>query len=149
MDAAWETLSVTSEAGRNEIANRIEAEFATFVGSASFPCLAGKGAVHRGDHTLRVYDGLGTEQAAAALARDLGEFVRAAPADGAGMRAFVAVFRGPVPADEIAFERRLWQQLQRLHEHDDPMAGWDPGVSADPESAEFSFSFGGHALFVV
>ena len=149
MDAAWETLSVTSEAGRNEIANRIEAEFATFVGGASFPCLAGKGAVHRGDHTLRVYDGLGTEQAAAALARDLGDFVCAAPADGAGMRAFVAVFRGPVPADEVAFERRLWRQLQRLHEHDDPMAGWDPGVSADPESAEFSFSFGGHALFVV
>jgi FPC/CPF motif-containing protein YcgG len=149
MGTAREALSVTSGTGRNDIARRIEADFVAFVGDASFPCLAGKGAVHRGDHTLRVYDGLGTKPAAAALACDLGEFVRAAPADGAGMRAFVAVFRGPAPADETAFERRLWRQLQRLHEHDDPGAGWDPTVSADPESAEFSFSFGGQALFVV
>ena len=149
MSTAWEVSSVTSGAGRSDIASRVEAEFAAFVGDASFPCLAGKGAVHRGDHTLRVYDGLGTERAAAALAHDLGEFVRAAPADGPGMRAFVAVFRGPVPADEPAFERSLWRQLQRLHEHDDATVGWDPTVSADPESAEFSFSFGGRALFVV
>lgn len=140
---------MTNGVDRNEIARRVEAEFVSFVEDSSFPCLAGKGVVHRGDHTLRVYDGLGTEAAAAALAPDLGAFVRAVSTDGAGMRAFVAVFRGPAPADETAFERRLWRQLQRLHEHDDPTASWDPTVSPDPASAQFSFSFGGHALFVV
>jgi FPC/CPF motif-containing protein YcgG len=142
-------LNVTSGTERSEIASRLEAEFVAFVGDAGFPCLAGKGAVHRGDHTLRVYDALGTDAAATALAMDLGEFVRAAPADGAGLRAFVAVFHGPTPTDEIAFERRLWRQLQRLHERDDPGAEWDPSVSADPANAQFSFSFGGRALFVV
>ena len=140
---------MTRGAERNQVAGGLEAEFAAFVDDDAFPCLAGKGVVHRRDHTLRIYEGLGTEAAAAALAGDLAEFVRAVPADGAGMRAFVAVFRGPVPADEIAFERRLWRQLQRLHEHDDLGARWDPTVSADPDSAQFSFSFGGHALFVV
>lgn len=133
----------------NEIATRLQAEFMSFVEDSAFPCLAGKGVVRRGDHTLRVYDGLGTERAAMALAHDLGAFVRAEPVDGVSMRAFVAVFQGPLSADEIAFERRLWRQLQRLHEHDDRAASWDPTVSADPESAQFSFSFGGHALFVV
>ena len=132
-----------------DIAGRMEAEFVAFVADASFPCLAGKGAVHRGGHTVRVYQALGSGAAAASLSRDLDEFVRGAPRDGAGLQAFVAVFRDGAPMDELTFERRFWRQLQRLHDHDDSGAGWDPTVSADPESAQFSFSFGGHALFVV
>lgn len=127
----------------------MEAEFSAFVADEHFPCLAGKGAVHRGDHTLRVYDALGSHESAAALAHDLTAFVQTGPADGAGLRAFVALFRGPDMADELAFERRLWRQLRRLHALDDPDTAWDPTVSDDPESPEFSFSFGGRALFVV
>jgi hypothetical protein len=127
----------------------IEREFGAFIGAEHFPCLAGKGTVHRGDHTLCAYGSLGSRAAATALAADLGEFVRGIPADGSGMRAFVAVFREPAPADEAAFERLLWRQLQRLHERDDVRIGWDPTVSDDPDSPQFSFSFAGRALFVV
>jgi FPC/CPF motif-containing protein YcgG len=83
------------------------------------------------------------------MVKDLGAFVESMPADGAGLRAFAAVFAGAVPAEEISFERALWRQLQRLHEVDPARGAWDPTVSADPESPEFSFSFGGRALFVV
>ncbi|HET7189846.1 MAG TPA: guanitoxin biosynthesis heme-dependent pre-guanitoxin N-hydroxylase GntA [Gemmatimonadaceae bacterium] len=127
----------------------MEEEFSAFVADGRFPCLAGKGAVHRGDHTLRIYDTLGSHDSAEALARDLTMFVQSGPADGAGLRAFVALFRGPEMADELAFERRLWGQLRRLHALDDPDTAWDPTVSDDPESPEFSFSFCGRALFVV
>ena len=127
----------------------MEEEFNAFVADERFPCLAGKGAVHRGDHTLRIYDTLGSRESAAALARDLSVFVRSAPADGAGLRAFVGLFRGPDMADELAFEQQLWRHLQHLHAFDDPDSAWDPTVSDDPESPEFSFSFGGRALFVV
>jgi FPC/CPF motif-containing protein YcgG len=65
------------------------------------------------------------------------------------MTAFVAVFTGRAPATEQAFERRLWTELQRLHDRDDQAAGWDPTVSADPNDPHFSFSFGGTALFVI
>ena len=71
MDVASEGLGVTRGVDQTEIATRISAEFTAFVENASFPCLAGKGVVHRGDHILRVYDGLGTETAAVALAADL------------------------------------------------------------------------------
>jgi hypothetical protein len=138
-----------SERERMDPAEAAAAEFETFVGDARFPCLAGKGAVHRRDHTLCVYDGLGSDAAAAELARDLAEFVRESPADGSGLRAFVAVFLGPLPPGELAFERRLWRQLRRLHALDDPGSGWDPAVSDDPASPHFSFSFAGRALFVV
>ena len=127
---------------------QIDDEFRAFVGDDRFPCLAGKGAVHRGDYTLGVYPALGSRAAATALVTDLGPWVSSLPADGGGLRTFAAVFRGEVPADEVAFERLLWRQLQLLHESD-PHGVWDPGVSADPGDADFSFSFGGQALFVV
>jgi FPC/CPF motif-containing protein YcgG len=127
----------------------IAAEFDAFVNDARFPCLAGKGAVRRGDHSLHVYDMLGSDVAAAELAHDLAHFVQDSPADGSGLRAFVAVFRGPTPVDERAFERRLWRQLRRLHALDDPDMPWDPSVSDDAGSPHFSFSFAGRALFVV
>jgi len=130
-------------------AEAIAADFEAFVRDARFPCLAGKGAVHRGDHVLRTYDVLGSDAATAELAGDLAEFVRKSPDDGAGLRAFVAVFHGAAPRGEPAFERRLWRQLRRLHALDDPGAGWDPAVSDDPADPRFAFSFAGRALFVV
>jgi FPC/CPF motif-containing protein YcgG len=133
----------------NEATAQIAAEFGAFVNDAGFPCLAGKGAIHRGDHTLRVYDTFGSASAARKLAHDLAHFVQECPVDGAGLRAFVAVFRGPTPMDELRFERQLWRQLQRLHALDAPDTPWDPSVSDDAANPHFAFSFAGRALFVV
>jgi len=129
-------------------ANEIEREFASFVGSPSFSCLVGKGVVHQNAHVVRVYPPLGTRAAASALATDLNAFA-AVEHDPMKLRAFVAVFPRLVPHTELAFEARLWAQLQHLHEHDDPDVEWDPSVSDDADDPMFSYSFGGHAYFVV
>jgi len=131
------------------IEQRADAAFRAFVSHTSFPCLAAKGAVRRRDYQLGVYGALGSVAASDALARDLAAFTKRIPPDGDRLTAFVAVFTGRAPASERTFERRLWMQLQRLHERDDPAAGWDPAVSQDPEDPRFSFSYGGCALFVV
>lgn len=128
---------------------QIEADFRAYVADDRFPCLAGKGAVHGGGHTLRTYPALGTVPSAQLLAADLAQFVDSLPADGAGLRTFAAVFAaGDPPDDELAFERLLWRQLQLLHDVD-PHHDWDSGASADPADPAFSFSFAGRALFVV
>ena len=129
-------------------AREIDAAFRAFVGDDAFPCLAGKGAVRRGDYTLGVYPALGSREATRLLGADLGQFTASIPDDGAGLRTFAAVFTGDAPGDELAFERALWRQLQRLHDAD-PDGGWDQSVSGNAADAEFSFSFGGRALFVV
>jgi FPC/CPF motif-containing protein YcgG len=126
----------------------IEREFASFVNGASFSCLVGKGVVHQQGHVVRVYPPLGTRSSASALATDLNTFA-AGEHDPLKLRAFVAVFPRYAPRSELAFEARLWAQLQRLHERDDPAAEWDPSVSDDADDPMFSFSFGGHAYFVV
>jgi FPC/CPF motif-containing protein YcgG len=126
----------------------IEREFADFVKSDSFSCLVGKGVVHQKGHVVRTYAPLGTRAATRALAADLAKF-SGGEHDPMKLRAFVAVFPRFAPPTELAFEKRLWSQLQQLHEHDDPDAEWDPSVSDDADDPMFSFSFGGHAYFIV
>lgn len=142
-------MTVRGDSSRDEIERRVSARFTAFVADEGFPCLAGKGAVRRGEHTVRAYDALGSRAGLPSLARELGDFVRGTAADGTGLHAFVAVFPRFAPLDEVTFERRLWRQLQLLHDADTGVDGWDPNVSDDPASAAFSFSFGGRALFVV
>jgi FPC/CPF motif-containing protein YcgG len=133
----------------DEIIAGYDSDFRTFIGAEDFPCLAGKGTVRRGGHELGVFGVLGSRRSACGLADALRDFVDRCPADGTGFRAFVAIFPYRLPADEFDFEQRLWRQLQRLHEVDELAGEWDPTVSADPDSAEFSFSFASRALFVV
>ena len=126
----------------------IEREFERFVNDASFSCLAGKGVVHQQGHEVRAYAPLGTRAATIALASDLAAFSEF-PASAGTLRAFVAVFPERVPRSELAFERRLWAQLERLHAHERASVPWDPSVSNDVDDPMFAFSFAECAYFVV
>ena len=126
-----------------------DAAFRAFVGDERFPCLGGVGVVRRRAYQLHVYGTLGSARSARPLARDLGAFVAGMPTDTVSARAFVAIFPHRPPSSEAMFEHRLWAQLQRLHEHDDPATDWDPTVSADPDDPRFAFSFAGRAFFIV
>ena len=142
------TTVVSAGPVRSTSHERIREAFKEFVGDPGFPCLAAKSTARPDDEDLRVYGRLGSVAVSDALAANLTRFAReASTAD--RLSAFVAIFTGRPPASERAFERRLWTQLQLLHERDDPAAGWDPAVSADPRDPRFSFSFAGTAFFVV
>ncbi len=136
---------------RTRLEPRIRSAFKAFVGDPAYPCLAAKGLERRDDYQLQVYGALGSAAASASLAAGLAGFASQArqlrvedP-----LTVFVAVFAGRDPGSESAFERRLWLQLQRLHERDDAPARWDPAVSDDHADPRFSFSFAGCALFVI
>jgi FPC/CPF motif-containing protein YcgG len=60
---------------------------------------------------------------------------------------FIVLFSDTDALSEEDFEKYLWQRLQGIHDAD-PHA-WDPAVSDDPSSAEFSMSIGGHAFYIV
>jgi FPC/CPF motif-containing protein YcgG len=130
---------------------RIRIAFNTFVADARYPCLAAKGLAGRDEYQLGVYRALGSAAATEELAPGLEAFARRAQGAGLGdpLTAFVAVFGGPRCRSEREFERRLWAQLQRLHDRDDPGCRWDPAVSDNPGDPRFSFSFAGCAFFVI
>lgn len=127
----------------------VDAEFRSFIAGPRFSCLAGKGVVRSGGYALAVYGALGSARSAGLLARDLGRFLASLPADATTLQAFVAVFTRRAPEGEMAFERQMWGELQRLHERDDRGSGWDPAASNDPADPDFAFSFAGRALFVI
>ena len=125
----------------------VEIEFRDFVQRPDFPCLGAKGVVRVNNYALKVYGALGNHSNAQTLVSDLVRYGEEAGEE--GLSAFVAVFPHSPPESEIDFERRLWRQLQLLHEADPQHAEWAKGVSADPEDPHFSFSVGGRAFFVV
>lgn len=127
----------------------IHDSFRGLVLSSRFSCVGAKAAIHRGAYRIGVYSRMNTPEATAGLARDLFAFVQEQPQIDPYFATFIASFIEPYPVDEADFERLLWQQLQSLHDLDAPLHPWDPSVSSDPESSEFSFSFAEHAFFIV
>jgi uncharacterized protein len=134
---------------RSDLEHCVERTFREFVLDPRFPCLGAKSAVRLGNYRLEVYHSLGSQSDARVLARDIAEFSAAFPGEAGDLSAFVAVFPLDPPEDELVFERRLWKQLQLLHEADDVKSAWAEDVSSDPADPEFSFSVAGRAFFVV
>jgi FPC/CPF motif-containing protein YcgG len=123
--------------------------FRALVSNSRFSCVGAKAALGTGSYRAGLYERLGSAEAAAGLARDLFFFVEDQGELGGPFSTFVASFVEPTAVDEAAFERLLWEQLQRLHEEDRRHHGWNPFVSNDPEDPRFAFSFAGTAFFVV
>jgi FPC/CPF motif-containing protein YcgG len=129
------------------LARLVHDSFEGHVNSPAFVCVGGKAAVSRGTYRVAMLGELGSDESTAALATGLEAFARERQAAENDFYTYAAFFTGPVGVDESGFERLLWRQLQALHDID--AQPWDAAVSADPADPHFSFSFGGHAYFVV
>src|SRR4051812_26516135 len=113
-------------------------EFRGFVAAPSFPCVGAKSALTRGRIDFEVCDRLGSPQSAQVICNSLARFSAAHPDPGTDPVSFVTLFREHV-CGEDDFHRRLWMQLQAIHDLDVVKHPWAPDVSDDPSSADFSF----------
>lgn len=129
----------------SHIAMEAESAFRQFVLDADFPCLGAKAAFNSNAETVRVFGELASAESTECLAASLSEFVQNPPE----YATFVAIFESPHETTEMEFERLIWQQLRQLHAEDAHRADWASDVSSDPADPHFSFSFGGHALYVI
>ncbi len=121
--------------------------FEGFAGGNGHPCLGARSVVRRRAYQLRLYDQLGTADAATALNSDLQRF--GATVREGELTSLVAVFSEPTAMTETRFSRLLWQQLQQMHDLDRVEHAWDPRVSSDPDDPHFSFSVAGTAYFII
>lgn len=129
-------------------AEQAEARFSAFISDSKFPCVGARSALNKGRIRYGHYAALGELDSARALREALINFSEEFQEPGAQPVSFVATFDSDVP-DELAFEQLLWLQLRIMSELDRDSVAWDPTVSADPGSAEFSMSVAGRAYFVV
>jgi FPC/CPF motif-containing protein YcgG len=120
------------------------------VQSEAFPCVGAKSAwavgglrvIEAGDFTSAEHD--------AAIHHAIAAFGAEAQEETAGLLSFACLFRRGPGMSERAFEAALWARAQGLHDIDAKSgAPWADGVSREPDAADFSFSVGGVAYFVV
>ncbi len=116
---------------------------------AAYPCVMARSAVNT--HRLRVatYGALGSQDNSALLCHDLYDFCNDFAAPVSQATSFIACFGNGSPPDEASFEAALWAQLQSLHDIDRRFHDWAAGVQSDPADANFSFSVGGRAFFII
>lgn len=123
--------------------------FRAFCSDDAFSCLGAKSALRRETYRFGVYERLDDPAVTEGLARDLYAFTAERRGFESDFTTYVAMFRDRETGGELAFERKLWSQLQLLHDLDARYHSWDPRVSDDPESSRFSFSVAGDAFFVI
>ncbi len=125
----------------------VQDAFDGFAGGDGHPCLGARSVVRRGAYELRLYQRLGSRDAARALTEHLTRF--GATVRPGELTSFVAVFSEPTAMSEARFSSLLWEQLQQVHDLDSLEHAWDPDVSSNPADPRFSFSVGGRAYFIV
>jgi FPC/CPF motif-containing protein YcgG len=114
----------------------------------AFPCVGAKSAAAQEGIEFVEAGDLREEACDRQLLARLQRFAAAAPAD-ALFVSIVALFPDTPKLAEADFELALWQRLQALHQLDAREFGWDPSVSSDPGSPQFSMSLGGRAFYVI
>lgn len=132
-----------------DLAESRQARIAGFIADAAFPCVGAKSALNKARMRFGDFGELGGSAGAAALCERLAAFSTEFPDPGSVPVSFIATFDPVADMEEQGFETLLWQQLQRMHEHDRQSFAWDASVALDPRDSDFSFSVAGRAYFVV
>ena len=128
-------------------AHSLESKFHEFIVEKNHPCIMANTVFQQENYYLHTYEKLGTIATARELIIDLKEYINSYDFEGRDFKSFLAVFPNVNVVGEIEFENLLWRQLQFLHKLDSE--AWDPSVSPDPADANFIFSIGGRAFYVV
>lgn len=127
---------------------RLIDRFEEFVSAESFPCLGAKSALSRGHLVYRIENDLRWGPNAFTVDSIQG-ISQKYNSDSPLFQSIVVLFRQPEVLTEMAFESYLWRYLQRMHNIDVDRYEWDPQVGRNPDAADFSFSIGGRAYYVV
>ena len=122
-------------------------DFVAFIQSGH-PCVGALSAHNRNRMHFEEFAPLGTGLDVERLRNTLHVFSRTYPEPGDEPVSLVAMFAGSIGSEE-EFETCMWKHLQDVHDADHQDFDWDPTVSADPSSPEFSFSVAGRAFYVI
>lgn len=135
--------------GRKDSAGSMASLLREFILTDKHPCIIARAAMRSNSCRYGIYPGLGSKEATAGLSHDLVRFMEERPGIKNPYASFMAVFEGPLPINEEAFEKKLWQQLSLLQLSSAPYYPLDKKINPNPQSDNFGFSFGGKAFYVV
>ncbi len=125
----------------------IEEEYKEFILTKKHPCIMAKTVFMMENYRIKPYNNMMSTTCMAALLKDLEYYINNYNFNSNKFESFIAVFPKNQFNSEMEFEEALWKTLMKLHELDD--CPWDPDVSNDPFSSNFSFSLKGKAFYIV
>ena len=135
---------------RDDADHPLAVQFRDFIRAQPFPCVGAKSALSRGRMKIVVARDITSGWDDTRIYPALLAFIARYRAQPDLFQSFAIVFEGPDDLSEQAFEENLWARAQSLSDKDGFLGqAYDRRVSADPDDAHFSLSFGGEAFFIV
>lgn len=123
-------------------------EFIEQVALPDFPCVGAKSALAQDQLSFVTASDLRRAGDDRRIVRELQAFAHRAAGD-AVFLSMIVLFPDTPELDESGFELALWQRLQAFHLLDLADFDWDPTVSPNPNSPQFSMSIGGRGFYVI
>lgn len=124
-------------------------KFSEFILDKDHPCIMAQSVFGSNKVDLHIYNEFPSGETAREILADLQLYLSKYDFASNDFETFMAVFRTDQSYSEVEFEKRLWEQLQFLHQEDPRKNSWDPEVSSDTANGNFSFSLGGKAFYIV
>jgi FPC/CPF motif-containing protein YcgG len=133
----------------DDVSKEVFGALADFISREDFVCLGARAALRRKSIVHHHYQALDQSVSMLSHHRDLIAFLEDFQPSDRSFTSFVATFGAPTLSSEDAFEKRVWDYLQALHDHDSRQYPWNDQYDADPASSNFAFSVGSHPFFIV
>ena len=111
------------------------------------PCVMAQTVFSQNNLIVKEYGSLGKKDHSRKIYRDLASYVESYEETTNQFQTFLAIFPESRINTENEFEALLWNELKNINEID--TVDWDPEVSGDPGSKDFSFSIAGKAFYIV
>lgn len=121
--------------------------FEEWILKKNHPCVMAQTVFTQDNVIAKEYGSMGDKKHIKKLYDELTKYVQSYDETTNQFQSFLAVFPETEIGCEDEFETKLWQELINIHKIDTVM--WDPKVSSEPSSKEFSFSIAGKAFYIV
>ncbi len=132
----------------NDPVNTFVREFEARIEDPSFPCVGAKSALRQHSLGFVLAGDVRSSRLDAKIVGELQHFAKTTAME-AVFVSKVVLFTATPLLDEKQFEAALWQRLRAFHAIDVTSHDWDPSVSSDPQSPQFSMSIGGRGFFII
>jgi len=123
------------------------AAFQDFILKENHPCIMAQTVFEMDSVDFHSYANFGTRETGKFMMQDIKAYIENYDFNSNEFFTFIAGFDENTKYSEKEFEALLWQQLQHLHDLDNEP--WDPDVSNNVDSEEFSFSLFKKAFYIV
>lgn len=123
--------------------------YRAFLANKDFPCIAARAALANQHIKCMVAENMACPKDDMAILNFLYDFISDYRNCTDTFYSAAIIFKGPQIANEEEFDTLLWQRLQSLSDIDAKKHNYDGRVSADPASANFSFSIMEEAFFII